>query len=334
MRPPLSLETLEGRMLLSAAYSELAGVVLSAPLSNEVAGVRALPKTDGGDGLNLAAQDLTAPSIQSEIDWGRDVSILYDHDDSPPVDAFDWDWVRQGARDALSSVVGSLENSSEVRVENGLPVIQSVPARETTDGSVQDRSRAVLEPSGQAPTLPAGAAVNNNSSLGPDAPSEQTVDLAAAGSFADIVFLDAWQDGLPAPQPELAPAVDKNLTIIPAYLVGAPPAMPAKETTPNTETETGPTDFIVGFQDRQPTPSPPRAAETGQGDKGIKGEEEMSMPLCPLIPLHSRPARVPESAKVDMCNVPPDGKQGSPDGKPDMEADSEPEETADGEEAA
>jgi hypothetical protein len=227
--------------------------------------------------------------------------------ESGPSDVF----VGLSERVVLSSLVGSLENSRVPRGDKESRGMRSISPTESINTSTQNDSPASMETSGQPLALSAIAA-ENTLFLDSTAPSDGTVDLAITAPFADGVFFDAWQEGLPAPQPEVAPAADRKLTIIATYLVDAPPAKQATEVPPRRETESGPTDFVVGLPDRPSVPPSPNAADN-----------QTAPPTLPATPYTLPPPQIqtPPAPKADPGDVPPDNGEQSP---PDQQTDADP----------
>jgi hypothetical protein len=147
-------------------------------------------------------------------------------------------------------------------------------------GKMQEMSGALLVPPGSFPGY-----VRSPS----DTPGlmEGTAELALSARPSEDVLLDAWVDGVPAPQAELVPLGDGDLSIIAAYLVGAPGSLDPAQSVPVSGMETGLTDFIVGFQEPG---RDPWAADRGQANAAaedtrsaeIPGEQRLAAETVPV----------------------------------------------------
>ncbi len=302
MIPPPSLELLEDRRLLSGAYGLPPVVPLPGVLSGEYSRALEYVRTvDNGSGL-------FAMRIGLE---GIEGNSLFERLGLSPSEAFVLH--RESERETLSSLMSSLENDAHGNsIEIGSFVVRSSVAWETPAAAFNDRSQTGAEPSAQPSALPSGAIADSLSSLGNIVPGDASTDLAASGPFADAVFLDGWPDGLPAPQVDLVPAANKDLTIIAAYLVGSPVAAPAPAVPPASGTEAGSTDFIVGLQPARPESSPAKSVA-----------RESSPITLDLIPA-TAPAHTPTAVEPQTCAQPPDFRHNAPVGRQDTNADHAP----------
>jgi hypothetical protein len=307
---PPNLEALEDRTLPSAINAPEPVYHLA---SAESVPNILVPKLDNEDRVTIREELKAAPqpySLRFGIDTGK-VDITADELlERQPDDAFESH--RHNERDTLSSLTNSLESGvSGGPLDSGSYDVKSVTLPETQNSAALDRLPAASEPSGQASSLSAGASLDNLSSLATSTFGDGTADVVFQGPLADSVFLDGWQSGLPAPQADLVPAANKDLTIIAAYLVGFPSAPPPTAIGPASAAETGPTDFIVGLQSQTSKPSPARTADN-HTDTSPQPSACDSSPAAPDHIATAPPAYVPTPAAADPCVVVPDAKTDSP----------------------
>jgi hypothetical protein len=255
MPPPLFLEPLEERALLSGASA-----ALTAP---------ARPDAPAGAVGPAAPREDQAPTGHRDADGGTAtrVGAAGEYRQATPTDARREDDAEYARGDAEIDVVSRLLVALHGGVVDGGP--EEVVTRK---GALRDDAAAArLGPSfttpaaGQPPPpVSAGPPEAVEASAGTGR-TDEVEELAGPGPLADTLFLDGWREGLPPPRADLVPAVGGGLTPVPAYLVG--PAVPwrASEAVPPREGEPGLTDFIVGHEGRRPRPTDLRTATAAEG---------------------------------------------------------------------
>jgi hypothetical protein len=112
-----------------------------------------------------------------------------------------------------------------------------------------ERSPGLMEIPGYLSVSPFSWPANMRSPADATDLSGGTVDVAQTARLSEDVLLDAWADGIPAPQADLVPFADRDLSIVAAYLVGPPGSGDAVESVQDIGSELGLTDFIVGAQE-------------------------------------------------------------------------------------
>jgi hypothetical protein len=302
MIPPPSLELLEDRRLLSGTYARPTVVPPPDVFPDEFTRALAFAQTvDNGYGPS---------ALRFGLD-GIDGSVLFDRLAMSPNEAYGLH--RESERETLSSLVSSLENDTEGNpIATGSTGMRSSAAWEMRTAVLNDHSSPVAEPVAQPSALPSGTTADTLFSLDNSASWQATTDLTASGPFADAVFLDGWQGGLPAPQVDLVPAAHKDLTAIAAYLVGSASTARVPEAPPASGMEIGATDFIVGLPPARPEPT---------AVQPVAREASPIVPdrLPPLPPVH-----VPTVTQPQACDQQPGDKDSPSDGRQDTDADDAP----------
>jgi hypothetical protein len=340
---PPYLETLEDRSLPSAAYGPLPDFrpLMPSPGYDSRTFARQLDSDNRvaiRDELNLVPQ---TPAPRYDVDLDKEVLDalprmpfpLDDLGERQPDDPFGIR--RRYDTDALSSLVSSLEDGAdEDSIASDSAGKQSASPREIAGEELQDHSRVDSEASGQPSALSAVASTDLFSSLDGGVLGDGTPEMMGLpGPFADTVFLDGWQTGLPAPQAELVPAGNKDLTIIAAYLVASPSAQPPAKVSPANEAETGPTDFIVGVEPKMTDPSPMRTTDSPMESSPQPLARE-SLPVAPARSSAAPPLKSDNGVTplVDDKNSSPVAQESVDDGASTAsESDEMPEEIGNGE---
>jgi hypothetical protein len=207
----------------------------------------------------------------------------------------------------LQALVGSDDLGSRVKVHGAEREV--AVGFLASGGDLHREEQAGATPGDRTPGLPVIAGVlplppgtARGDGLGsPDGPSpaDGTKEMARAAQLGDTVLLDGWTEGVPPPQADLVPVLDRELAAVAAYLVGSPaPRGPADAGTASTP-EAGLTDFVVGRQDVPPDPltEPVDRAHAAQSEvpEDRRQADQPARPAdeteeAPLVPTEKRQA--------------------------------------------
>jgi hypothetical protein len=246
MRSALSLEPLEDRYLLS-------GVAVNVPLSSPPSVVQqeaiahwvALYEASTGVEATVTSADLrndvqrlllSYPSLENRDGDSRREDLLEIH------------------RDILFSSILSALNSPGPSSADGASRTDKPRSHNGTEplerlSPSTDRIPGTQEAGGQRPYSLSGTDIDSPTGLNTAVFADWQGEPGLRGAFADGIILDAWSDAVPAPQADLVPASDRDLTTIAAYVVRAVGPVQTPEGRPVAGSETGLTDLIVGRTD-------------------------------------------------------------------------------------